>query len=186
MYQAFKALQKAPRVRKDAFTLRRPQLTRRRWECPAFLHTSSTTCAGPVPHVNFGHLAQDFKGALFRHQALLQCITLHTSAAPTASSIVSFPLAQTGEGIKECELTEWYVQVKMHRLKLPPGCQVACFLFDCTASCRQGAVSRSLKRYVRFRVTKQPLKSPADIQESSRSCTTVQVTLSRCDLFEPT
>ncbi|KAL3158446.1 hypothetical protein ABBQ38_010680 [Trebouxia sp. C0009 RCD-2024] len=124
MYQAFKALQKAPRVRKDAFTLRRPQLTRRRWECPAFLHTSSTTCAGPVPHVNFGHLAQDFKGALFRHQALLQCITLHTSAAPTASSIVSFPLAQTGEGIKECELTEWYVQAGSRVEEFEKICEV--------------------------------------------------------------
>lgn len=124
-------MRKAPRVCKEAFTLRRPQLTRRHWECPAFLHTSSTTFAGPVAHVNFGRLTRENKAALLRHQALLQSsITLHTSAAPKASSIISFPLAQTGEGIKECELTEWYVQVRTHRLKLPSGCQ-GCLLKFC-------------------------------------------------------
>lgn len=29
-----------------------------------------------------------------------------------ASSVIQFPLAQTGEGIKECELTEWFVEVR--------------------------------------------------------------------------
>ena len=37
---------------------------------------------------------------------------LHTNAALSASNIIQFPLAQTGEGIKECELTEWYVEVR--------------------------------------------------------------------------
>lgn len=29
----------------------------------------------------------------------------------SASTVIQFPLAQTGEGIKECELTEWFVEV---------------------------------------------------------------------------
>ena len=36
---------------------------------------------------------------------------LHTSVTLRASNIIQFPLAQTGEGIKECELTEWFVEV---------------------------------------------------------------------------
>jgi hypothetical protein len=38
----------------------------------------------------------------------LQCF--HSSAAPWGS-VVSFPLAQTGEGISECELMQWFVKV---------------------------------------------------------------------------
>lgn len=34
----------------------------------------------------------------------------HSSAAPWGS-VVSFPLAQTGEGISECELMQWFVKV---------------------------------------------------------------------------
>ena len=36
----------------------------------------------------------------------------HTSVPVAVSNVVQFPLAQTGEGIKECELTQWYVEVK--------------------------------------------------------------------------
>lgn len=39
---------------------------------------------------------------------------------------------------------------------------------------------RSLKRFVRFRVIKQLLRSPADTLESSRSCIIAQAILSRC------
>jgi hypothetical protein len=52
-------------------------------------------------------------------------VLVHTSAAPSAqpaaalqqdacssSSVVSFPLAQTGEGISECELMQWFVKVR--------------------------------------------------------------------------
>lgn len=34
----------------------------------------------------------------------------HTSVPVAVSNVVQFPLAQTGEGIKECELTQWYVE----------------------------------------------------------------------------
>ena len=86
-------------------------------------------------------------------------LAFHTSATRGASSIIQFPLAQTGEGIKECELTEWYVKVHSRQLPhLPP-------------LCRKAAALTSLRRYARCRATKQLLKSPADIQESSRSST---------------
>lgn len=34
-----------------------------------------------------------------------------TSTAGALGSVVSFPLAQTGEGISECELMQWFVKV---------------------------------------------------------------------------
>ncbi len=45
----------------------------------------------------------------YSHQAFSN---FHTSVPLAASNVVQFPLAQTGEGIKECELTEWYVEVR--------------------------------------------------------------------------
>lgn len=112
MYQVFKALSRAPRVRKDVYTLRRLQCTHKHRDCSAHLWTSSTIGALTWPGVRYECLTQGSKAALLRHQTPLHCVTLHSSAALRASSIVSFPLAQTGEGIKECELTEWYVEVR--------------------------------------------------------------------------
>ncbi|KAL0027069.1 hypothetical protein WJX79_003187 [Trebouxia sp. C0005] len=48
---------------------------------------------------------KDNKG--YPHQAFSN---FHTSVPLAVSNVVQFPLAQTGEGIKECELTEWYVE----------------------------------------------------------------------------
>ncbi|KAL6771809.1 DLA4 [Auxenochlorella protothecoides x Auxenochlorella symbiontica] len=37
------------------------------------------------------------------------CAGIHSSAIPLAGVVKPFPLAQTGEGIKECELVQWFV-----------------------------------------------------------------------------
>ena len=63
----------------------------------------------PIP--NHGCLTQQSKTVLLSDRQFLHSLTVHTGATPTASSIISVPLAQTGEGIKECELTEWHVEV---------------------------------------------------------------------------
>ena len=44
--------------------------------------------------------------------------SLQIQACRSASSIIQFPLAQTGEGIKECELTEWFVEVSLFQISL--------------------------------------------------------------------
>lgn len=44
--------------------------------------------------------------------------SLQSQACRSASSIIQFPLAQTGEGIKECELTEWFVEVSLFQISL--------------------------------------------------------------------
>jgi hypothetical protein len=43
----------------------------------------------------------------------------HAVHAPAPGHVVSFPLAQTGEGISECELVEWHVQVRAARPSHP-------------------------------------------------------------------
>ena len=113
MHTIFRTLRKAARGRKDLLALRRPQRSTQ-LECPAFLYTLSAHSALHLPCPNYRFLTQESKAALLRHRTLLLSLTLHTSAAPAASSVISFPLAQTGEGIKECELTEWYVKVQAH------------------------------------------------------------------------
>lgn len=39
--------------------------------------------------------------------------SLQAQVCRSASTVIQFPLAQTGEGIKECELTEWFIEVRL-------------------------------------------------------------------------
>lgn len=40
-------------------------------------------------------------------------MAFHVSAPLLGGTVVSFPLAQTGEGISECELMQWFVKVRV-------------------------------------------------------------------------
>lgn len=51
---------------------------------------------------------------------------LHTTPA-AAGSVVSFPLAQTGEGISECELMQWFVKASQLPLTHPGWLSRTCF-----------------------------------------------------------
>lgn len=61
---------------------------------------------------SIGNADATFKAAKsppLRHcQSVLGCRMF----SQKAGSVVSFPLAQTGEGISECELTKWFVEVR--------------------------------------------------------------------------
>ena len=110
MNHVFKAFRRATRAQKDVLGPRRPRCSTH-FDCPAFVCTSNTSGPLSLPVAKHHCATQGSLTALLQHQALLLSLTLHTSTVPTASSIISFPLAQTGEGIKECELTQWYVKV---------------------------------------------------------------------------
>lgn len=43
---------------------------------------------------------------------------LQGTAVRPFSTVVSFPLAQTGEGISECELVEWFIKVRRHKARV--------------------------------------------------------------------
>ena len=68
------------------------------------LTLSSWSCVSP-----FEDSVTSRQKAGYSHQAFSN---FHTSVPLAAPNVVQFPLAQTGEGIKECELTEWYVEVR--------------------------------------------------------------------------
>lgn len=51
------------------------------------------------------------------HSSSMRARSMHTSASP-CGLVVSFPLAQTGEGISECELMQWFVKVRIWALCL--------------------------------------------------------------------
>lgn len=71
-------------------------------------HKYSRCCRCPKLHVGerFGRCAQ------YVVQESLSSRSLHTSARLNA--VVDVLLAQTGEGIKECELIQWFVKVGVH------------------------------------------------------------------------
>ena len=130
MYTVFKVLRRAPRGRTDLLA-RRLLRCSTQLDCPTFLYTSSANSALHLPHPTHSFLTKQSKTVLFCHRSL--SLTLHTSAPQAASNIISFPLAQTGEGIKECELTEWYVKVKAHNSEAAfiLECGPLCLLFAC-------------------------------------------------------
>lgn len=52
---------------------------------------------------------------------------LHHHQLHQQGSIVSFPLAQTGEGISECELIQWFIKVRcLERFPLPRAGGLRC------------------------------------------------------------
>ncbi|KAL0038602.1 hypothetical protein WJX77_012471 [Trebouxia sp. C0004] len=75
----------------NASRARNPSTTLSAWSCVSTRENGVTS--------------RKFTG--YSHQAFSN---FHTSIPLAASNVVQFPLAQTGEGIKECELTEWYVE----------------------------------------------------------------------------
>lgn len=85
------------------------------FEKPKLICLSSTAARGPSLTLSAWCCVSPFEDNVtsrqtgYSHQAFSN---FHTSVPLAASNVVQFPLAQTGEGIKECELTEWYVEVR--------------------------------------------------------------------------
>lgn len=92
--------------------------------------------------------------------------------AADAARLVTVPLAQTGEGIKECELIEWHIKVipvTSHVAALQPSttreCQCARHGLDATTLFgRKVTLSRSLTRYAKCKATRQLWRSRAATQ----------------------
>uniref|UniRef100_A0A803MM54 Dihydrolipoamide acetyltransferase component of pyruvate dehydrogenase complex n=1 Tax=Chenopodium quinoa TaxID=63459 RepID=A0A803MM54_CHEQI len=52
------------------------------------------------------------------------CFTTHAATEPSLCELVEVPLAQTGEGIAECELLKWFVQEEDEVEEFQPLCEV--------------------------------------------------------------
>lgn len=114
MWRATASLQKASRELKHLSARPRPPLSSTS-DKPDLLRIKSAIAYGTCSQVS-GRICfpvVNLPGVSSRVAGLsLQLLShLHASAALTASNIIQFPLAQTGEGIKECELTQWFVEV---------------------------------------------------------------------------
>ena len=110
MLKTLRALRHASRGRHDVSVLRR-SLWIKRSDPRAFADSPSRFAAGPSHAEQRSCSIGSATSAAAGHGLCNLSLPLHTSAINRAASIIQFPLAQTGEGIKECELTEWYVKV---------------------------------------------------------------------------
>jgi hypothetical protein len=105
-----------------------------------------------------------------------RCARTAATAAPWQllrgyGTLVQFPLAQTGEGISECELVQWFVKVGaagrlLRALRLRCG-SVA--WAEASSPCRRATPWGSSTRCARCRATRRPSRSPAGGAQGSGS-----------------
>ncbi|XP_074307224.1 lipoamide acyltransferase component of branched-chain alpha-keto acid dehydrogenase complex, mitochondrial [Silene latifolia] len=110
------------------------QLCRRNSRFHAFRFFHSSVSSSPSPafrrFLGFG-APSAFTGVIKRHDQLSLCylfracsLTTHVAAEYPVGGIVDVPLAQTGEGIAECELIKWFVQEGDLVEEFQPLCEV--------------------------------------------------------------